>query len=95
MPRLSGSAMPLALIGLSGPELSTLIGAPRWTRRESPAEVWQYQGASCILDVYLYAEAGALRVIHAEARDDSALPVTIADCLERIEAERRPGTPAS
>jgi hypothetical protein len=87
--------MPLALIGLSGAELSSLIGAPRWTRRESPAEVWQYQGASCILDVYLYADGGALRVIHAEARDASALPVTIADCLQRIAAERQPGTPAS
>jgi hypothetical protein len=87
--------MPLALIGLSASELSGLIGAPRWIRRESPAEVWQYQGASCILDVYLYADGGALRVTHAEARDATALPVTIADCLQRIEAERRPRTPAS
>jgi hypothetical protein len=94
--QLPASAMAASLVGLSAGELSALIGAPRWSRRESPAQVWQYQGASCVLDVYLYEEAGGPRVVYAEARDESRLPVTLSACLERIEAERRrPAAPAS
>jgi hypothetical protein len=94
-PALPTSATAASLLGLSGPELSALIGPPRWRRSESPAEVWQYQGQTCVLDVYLYQEAGAVRVVHAEARDESALPVTLASCLQRLEAERRVTAPAS
>ena len=94
-PRLPASATAAALVGLSASDLSALIGSPRWMRRESPAQVWQYQGATCVLDVVLYEEGGAPRVVYAEARDESALPVTLAACLQRIEAERRPPAPAS
>ncbi len=94
-PRLPASATAASLVGLSKAELTSLIGAPKWTRRENPAEVWQYQGASCVLDVYLYAENGAPRVLHAEARGETAQPVTLAACLKRIEVERRPPAPAS
>lgn len=94
-PRLPGAAMPASLVGLSAAELSATIGTPRWMRRESPAQVWQYQGATCVLDVFLYEEGGVATVVHAEARDESALPVTLAECLQRIEAERRIATPAS
>jgi len=94
-PRLPASATAASLVGLSAAELFSLIGAPKWTRRESQAEVWQYQGAACVLDVYLYAESGTARVLYAEARDQAAQPVTLAACLKRIEVERRPSSPAS
>jgi hypothetical protein len=94
-PRLPGSATAASLVGLSASELSAALGPPRWRRAERPAQVWQYQGATCVLDVYLYEEQGAPRVVFAEARDESALPVTLAACLQRIEAERRSPAPAS
>jgi len=94
-PRLPETATAAALVGLSAADLTAVIGSPRWRRRESPAEVWQYQGARCVLDVFLYQEGGAARVVYAEARDESLLPVTLAACLQRIEAERRKPTPAS
>ncbi len=99
-PGLPSSATAAALVGLSAAELTGLIGAPRWTRREAPAQVWQYQGARCVLDVYLYEDGlpgngAGPRVVYAEARGESALPVTIAACLKRMEAERRPSSPAS
>jgi hypothetical protein len=94
-PRLPETATAEALVGLSAADLTAVIGSPRWRRRESPAEVWQYQGASCVLDVFLYEEGGAPRVVYAEARDESLLPVTLADCLQRIEAGRRKPAPAS
>jgi hypothetical protein len=65
--------------------LSGALGAPSWVRHEAPAEVWQYQGPSCTLDVYLYAdEAGELKIAHSEARDDSAQPVGVADCVTAL-----------
>jgi len=91
-PRLSPSATPISLVGLSANELTSLLGAPAWTRREHPAEVWQYQGTACVLDIYFYEESGTSRVLYVEARDDSARSVTLAACLERIEAERRPNS---
>jgi hypothetical protein len=94
-PRLPAAATPASLVGLSAADLSAIIGTPRWMRRESPAQVWQYLGATCVLDVFLYEEGGVPTVVHAEARDESALPVTLAECLQRIEAERRIATPAS
>jgi hypothetical protein len=94
-PPLPASATASSLVGLSTGELSALIGPPRWSRRESPAQVWQYQGASCVLDIYLYEEADGPRVVYAEARDESRLPVTLSACLERIEAERRRPAPTS
>ncbi len=59
---------PKALIGLDRSGLSKLLGEPRLVRRESPAEIWQYVGAECVFDVFLYEEKGAFKVIHAEAR---------------------------
>jgi hypothetical protein len=93
--RSSGSASVGTLAGLSAADLTALIGAPGWRRWESPAEVWQYQGASCTLDVYLYADGGMPYVLYAEARNESALPVALSTCLQRIKLERRATAPAS
>ena len=88
-PRLPTSATPASLIGLSDKDLTSFLGMPAWTRRESPAQVWQYRGSACVLDIYFYEESGTARVYYAEARDGSARSVTLAACLERIEADRR------
>jgi hypothetical protein len=88
-PRLPTSATPASLIGLSDKDLAALLGTPAWTRSESPAAVWQYRGTACVLDIYFYEESGTPRVYYAEARDGSARSVTLAACLERIEADRR------
>lgn len=94
-PLLPEFATPASLVGLSAEEVASLIGPPKWRRRESPAQVWQYQGTACILDVYLYEEEDGARVVYAEARSDSLQPVSLAACLERIEAERRASAPSS
>ena len=94
-PRLSTFATPASLLGLPAKELVALLGAPKWTRRERPAQVWQYQGGACVLDVYLYEENGTASVVYAEARGEASQPVTLAHCLERIEAERRSPSPSS
>jgi hypothetical protein len=42
------------LVGLKGNEVTALLGAPSFTRRENGAEVWQYIKADCALDIFLY-----------------------------------------
>ena len=55
---------PSRLMGLDGAALGALLGRPALRRVEPPAEVWQYRGERCVLDVFLYAPgAGAPHVV--------------------------------
>ncbi len=47
---------PDQLIGLAPQAISRLLGPPSLLRTETPAQVWQYTAADCVLDIYLYAE---------------------------------------
>lgn len=57
-----------ALMGLAHQELTRVMGVPGFKRVEDPAALWQYRGARCILDVYLYADGPVYRVTHLEFR---------------------------
>ncbi len=54
---------PENLVGFDRIRLQRVIGSPSLRRREGPAEVWQYQGESCVMDVFLYP-----------GEDDQSLP---------------------
>lgn len=53
---------------LSASALLARLGPPDFTRRDAPAELWQYRGATCVLDLFLYPEAGTMTVSHAQTR---------------------------
>jgi hypothetical protein len=57
-----------SLDNLSAPELLARLGPPDFTRRDPPAELWQYRGATCVLDLFLYPDAGTLKVSHTQTR---------------------------
>jgi hypothetical protein len=60
-PILSGD--PAAFIGLGDADLSRALGEPRQVRKDEPAEIWQYSGADCVVDFYLYqGDSGHLAV---------------------------------
>ena len=75
---------PARILGLGPDRLTELLGRPELTRREPPAEIWQYRGESCVFDVFLYEEAGLVRVTYLEARDASARRVTERSCLNQL-----------
>ncbi len=75
---------PARLMGLDGTGLAGLLGEPELVRREPPAEIWQYRGASCVFDVFLYEEAGQQRVTYLEARDGAAQRVGARGCLNEL-----------
>jgi hypothetical protein len=41
---------------------------PQFRRRDGQVEIWQYRGSGCTLDLFLYAEAGDMRVRYVEPR---------------------------
>ena len=75
---------PARLMGLDRAGLAKLLGDPELTRREPPAEIWQYRGGSCVFDVFLYEEAGRQRVTYLEARDGAARRVGARGCLNEL-----------
>lgn len=56
------------LPGMSGSALTATLGAPQFRRQDGQAEIWQYRGTACTLDVFLYADGNDLRVRYVDAR---------------------------
>jgi hypothetical protein len=82
---------PGQLLGLDGDNLTGLLGAPRFTRRDPPAQLWRYRGKSCVLDVFLFKKAGSGSgsgsgsvVRHFEARSLSKTSMTARICLRAL-----------
>lgn len=57
------------LMGRDNQAVLVALGQPRRVRKEAPAEVWQYNAGTCVIDVFLYPDGGTQRVKHVEARD--------------------------
>jgi hypothetical protein len=60
-----------ALINLTDRDLMARLGRPDFRREEASAQIWQYRGTSCVLDVFLYEDGNVLRVVHATTRGRS------------------------
>jgi hypothetical protein len=76
------------LHGMIARDLALSFGAPDLLRRDGSAEIWQYRAASCVLDIFLYAEADELRVAYAEARPRGAQRTTPESCAAVVAGRR-------
>lgn len=74
------------LNGLGEAELRHLLGEPDFRRHETPAEIWQYRGADCVLDLFLYRSAGRYRVAYAETHDRGVISVSQSSCYAGLVA---------
>ena len=81
-PILSGDTA--SFIGLGGQDLSRALGQPKQVRKDAPAEVWQYAGADCVVDFYLYSGAAGLAVAYMEARDRTAESTSPDRCVKSL-----------
>ena len=73
------------LMGQESQAVQVALGQPRRVRKEAPAEIWQYDGGSCVVDLFLYPEGGKQRVAHLEARDStSGKAVDTNTCLAKL-----------
>lgn len=75
---------PAGLRGLAAGDVVAKLGDPSFRRREAPAEVWQYFGPGCVLDLFLYEDKGAQRVAHVELRSRNLTPSAQAACLSQL-----------
>ena len=70
------------LKGLSARELAAALGDPTLLSRDGPAQIWQYAGQGCVLQVFLYQERDSFRVRYAELRIDDAAATLAPACTE-------------
>lgn len=54
--------------GMTGDDVTRLLGTPQFRRHEVPVELWQYRGDGCVLHLFLYRDGGGLRVQYGEVR---------------------------
>lgn len=74
------------LVGRSGDDVAALLGPPGFRRRDGPAEVWQYRGRACLLDVFLYDGRKGRRVAYAEIRRRNGVHLSDRECVADIVA---------
>ena len=59
---------PAIFIDKSTAHLANTLGDPTMRRNEGAVEIWQYQLADCVVDVYFYDDAGSLIARHTDMR---------------------------
>jgi hypothetical protein len=82
-PPVAAAAGPIAmpsLTGLSAEQVVALLGEPDFRRAEPPAELWQYRGADCVLDIFLYDGAGGFHVVRSETRQRRLVQAATREC---------------
>ncbi len=79
------------LIGLETSEVTRLLGPADFRRADGPAQILQYRGGTCVLDLYLYREPGSARfvVTHVEARNQSFASIAPDACLSNVARNKR------
>jgi hypothetical protein len=76
-----------SLIGLTASELLSRFGQPSFQVREGPGMKLQWVKAGCVLDAYLYPQAGSSggeRVTHVDTRRPSGEDVPQAGCVAAL-----------
>ncbi|HXV73560.1 MAG TPA: hypothetical protein VD713_02405 [Sphingomonadales bacterium] len=75
-----------ALLGLEPKEVQALLGEVSFKRWEGAAQMMQFTGDACILDVYFYEEApgAAFRAAHLAARNSSGETVEAEACFRAL-----------
>lgn len=76
---------PEQFLGLDTLRIDQRLGAPDLIRRDGRAEVRQFRGQACILDLFLYPATDGLAVKHVELRgpslDNSGRRACLADLI--------------
>lgn len=77
-----GLSDPSRLKGLSPVQITSVLGRPGFTRRDAPAEIWQYRGHACTLDLFLYDDSGSQVVAHYDMR--GVQPLDERGCFDEL-----------
>jgi len=78
---------PARLKGLTTTQVKSVLGRPGFTRRDAPAEIWQYRGRVCTLDLFLYEDDGRQVVAHYAMRGTQ--PLDERGCFDELTGRGR------
>ena len=79
------AAPSLQVMGADARLLIAQLGTPALDQREGPARKLQFRGATCVLDAYLYPQAGApARVTWIDTRSPQGTDVDRATCIAAL-----------
>jgi len=83
---------PSRLKGLTPVQVREVLGQPGFQRRDAPAEIWQYRGRGCTLDLYIYDLGGGQAVEHWAVRSPSRVNDT--ECFQQLvdQGHNQPGS---
>jgi len=82
-----GLTEPARLKGLTTVQITSALGRPGFTRRDAPAEIWQYRGRACTLDLFLYDDDGRQVVAHYAMR--GVQPLDERGCFDELTGRDR------
>lgn len=78
---------PARLNGLTATQVRSLLGQPVFRRRDAPAEIWQYRGRACMLDLFLYDEGAGQRVAYWAVRSPNG--ISDGECFDELSGDSR------
>jgi hypothetical protein len=81
---------PAGATGLSADMLRASYGAPAFTRKDGPTQMWRYDGASCKAFFFLQSGAGGLSVNHVETLPHPANAASDPSCLDALKLRAKP-----
>jgi len=80
---------PQQFMGLDGNSITLALGQPDLIRRDGPAEVLQFRGQACVLDLFMYpGDDQVLSVRHVELRGASLNVDAERSCLAEMIRQR-------
>lgn len=96
VPRFDGTGIPdtveagqfTRLKGLNPVQVKAILGVPGFTRRDNPAEIWQYRAQGCTLDVFFYDSVSGKEVQFYSVRgqEPTSEKLCIDDLAHRVAA---------
>lgn len=77
--------------GMEKNAIARLLGEPGFIRRDDPAEIWQYRGGRCILDIFMYKDGNTFTAAHVTLRSRTVERPADEECYADIFAREKAG----
>ncbi len=90
-PPVSLADLKARIKGMEKNAIARLLGEPGFIRRDDPAEIWQYRGERCILDIFMYKNGNSFTAAHVALRSRTVERPADEECYADIFARGKAG----
>lgn len=90
-PPISLAGLKARIRGMEKTAIARLLGEPGFIRRDDPAEIWQYRGERCILDIFMYKDGNSVTAAHVALRSRTVERPADEECYADIFARGKAG----